>query len=281
MKTPNQDHPEMPSLHIYTLANDRVFNDFAVLANSIRYFNPYIGITLIPWDENILRCSQLCQQLNIEIQTHDLTMYDNLGSGFSHEFEKGRRIFRKFAAFFGKHERFLFLDADCIVLSSVEMMSASYEKSSNDILFYAHAAPNRNFTSPEFKAFAKQIIGHPEGYNAAFFLSRRNLFSFEFLRDVARNMRPLESHIGVKHEQAFLNYCCTVLSLTANVISRIDRGLYAAWDTNAKIICRDGKYYFDGRNQPAISVLHYSSHSWRSGVNAGLYRRYLELPLGA
>lgn len=264
-------------MRIYTLGNDRVHDDLRVLLSSLRTFNPHIPTTVIPWDDNILRTELLCKEFNATLMKKDLVCYDALGSHFSKSHEKGNRIFRKFASFHECSDSFLFLDADCIVLGDISDYFSSFSSAGTDVLFYARSGRDRNFSESDIKAVSERILGNSEGYNAAWFMSRGDLFPFHLLDCLATRMRTFERNFGLKHEQAFLNYLCLLCGCSVNVLNKINRKMAAAWNIEAKIIERNGKYYYDGRNQPPISVLHYSSAGWRTGVNRELYEFFLKI----
>jgi hypothetical protein len=263
-------------MQLYTLGNDRVGDDLHVLLASTRRFNPDLPITVIPWDDNIIRTAEMCRRFNANLIAPNLDVFDMLGAGFSRDHEKGRRIFRKFACFFAEAEHFLFLDADCVVLRSLDKIFEAQNATDAEIIFYARSGQNRNFSFPDIKSVSARVLGNAEGFNAAFFLSRKGIFPLPFLQAISTRLLALEQNFGIKHEQAYLNYCALCLGYKTKMIQEIMPKTFASWDTNARIVRRDDDYFFHERHQPPITILHYSSPHWRQGVNKNLYEEFLK-----
>jgi len=128
-------------LGIYTLANDRVYDQLIALLNSIRVnIDASIPICVIPFDQHIERV-----QKEVDIRPN-ITLFRNSESinrweKFAHEFveshpeaQKSReshprwyrgKLHRKFAAFDGIFEKFVFFDCDSLAMKPV---TAVFEK---------------------------------------------------------------------------------------------------------------------------------------------------------
>jgi hypothetical protein len=266
---------------IYTLGNDNVLNDIMALVGSLNESNPNLDITVIAYNNNITETEAFCSNSGVSLIKNDLEIFDRIGSSFSEEHEKGRHIFRKFASFFGAYDDFIFIDADCLVLGNIDSHFSAFSSKNFDIAFYTGAGLNRNFNKEDIKELADRVFGLREGFNAAYFISKKGIFSLQTLEDYAKFMARLEFLYGIKHEQAFLNYIILTMAIRPLHLMKDERRISPAWDNTSKIISDDcGNYYYEGRARTPINALHYSSPHWRSGLNKPLYERFIERSRG-
>ncbi len=260
---------------IYTLGNDKVIAELEVLIRSIRQYNTNIPISVIPFNESMTETRRLCSRYDVKIVDQDLSKFDQIGSTFTHPWEVGPKIFRKFHCFEGEFDSFLFLDADTIVLGSLEPYIELQNKRDHDLIFYTGSAANRNVNEPTFKAFASAIIPEwREGFNAAFILSHKGVFSFEFMEFMSRNMKALETKLGIKHEQAFLNYCAVVCASRTTSLRIVNASKFAPWNSESELVeTPEGFRYKDFAGDPVIA-LHFGGMNWGKGPNKSLLKRF-------
>jgi hypothetical protein len=247
------------------------------LVGSLNESNPNLDVTVIAYNDKIAETESFCVNSGVSLIQKNLEIFDRIGSGFSEEHEKGRHIFRKFASFFGDYDEFIFIDADCLVLGNIDSHFSAFLSKDSEIAFYTGAGIDRNFNKEDMKELADRVFGLREGFNAAYFLSRKGIFSISTLEDYARFMGRLETLHGIKHEQAFLNYIILNMGIRPLHLMKDERRISPAWDNTSRIISDDvGKYYYEGRARTPINALHYSSPHWRSGPNKALYERFIE-----
>ncbi|MEQ9358302.1 Npun_R2821/Npun_R2822 family protein [Coleofasciculus chthonoplastes] len=125
----------MSSFGIYTLANDAVYDQLVALLNSIEVnVSPDIPVCVIPYDERL-------ERVKPEVDSRaNVTLFDNRESiqrwedfatqvwaAYPAAKKKaitrppwGKGHYRRFAAFDGQFERFVFYDADSLAMKSVE-----------------------------------------------------------------------------------------------------------------------------------------------------------------
>lgn len=139
----------MNSLGIYTLANDMVYDQLIALLNSIKVnVDPDIPVCIIPFDNRLeLVKREVAARSNV-------TLFDDLSSiarweDFSHKFVAAHpeakrtmrkhsrwyqgKLHRKFSAFDGPFDKFVFFDADSLAMKPVTDVFTRLD--SNDFVF--------------------------------------------------------------------------------------------------------------------------------------------------
>jgi hypothetical protein len=148
----------MKPFGIYTLANDVVFDQLVALLNSIETnVSASIPICIIPFDDRI-------EAVKREVESRkNVTLFENQSSierweNFARSFVESHpevtkvehprwykgSLHRKFAAFDGEFEKFVFFDGDSLAMKPVEDI---WEKLKNyDFVFddWEHAKPPEN-----------------------------------------------------------------------------------------------------------------------------------------
>jgi hypothetical protein len=113
------------STGVYCLANDAVLDWFRPFLESLRRHDPMRRLVVIPYDDRISELERLSRQNGVELMG-DATLgeLDRLGGG----------RFRKLAAFWGPLDRFLFLDADTVVLGALDHLFAVLDDAGAELL---------------------------------------------------------------------------------------------------------------------------------------------------
>lgn len=186
----------MQDFGIYTLANDVIYDQLVALLNSIEVnVGAHIPVCIIPFDQRLQRVKE-------DISTRpNVTLFDDQRSierweAFAHGFAQahphaiqtkqahprwyGGKLHRKFAAFDGPFERFVFFDGDSLAMKPVGDVIARLD--TNDFVFddWEHAKANdqaaldipvieatRLFTAADIR---------PKLHCSSFFGSKRGLF---------------------------------------------------------------------------------------------------------
>ena len=107
---------------IYITANDQVMEQAIALLKSLRCYDPYTPVVLIPYDDQYQGVAEALRKYGVTVYP-DLAflkhlsqqLYDIFGAGF---FDKPNK-FRKHACWFGEFERFLYIDTDIIVFEKI------------------------------------------------------------------------------------------------------------------------------------------------------------------
>jgi hypothetical protein len=138
----------MPSFGIYTLANDAVFDQCVALLNSIeRNVSSEIPICVIPYNRNIEKIRQeIATRKNVTFFDNWLAIerWDNFFNSIWHFHPRtnaktnrsswyGGFGHRKFAAFDGNFDQFVFYDADTLAMKSIDKIVSQLQM--HDLVF--------------------------------------------------------------------------------------------------------------------------------------------------
>lgn len=122
----------MKSRAIYTLANDKLYDQVIALINSIRRnYNQEIPIIIIPYDDNIEKLKKLeLNNVSLFDKSESFKKWQNFAAEiWNHEsfqnnkqtlWYHGSNTIRKLCCFDGDYEKFLYIDSDELVMSSLE-----------------------------------------------------------------------------------------------------------------------------------------------------------------
>ncbi|MBO3461883.1 methionine synthase [Aetokthonos hydrillicola Thurmond2011] len=192
----------MKSFGIYTLANDIVYDQLVALLNSIEVnISPDIPVCIIPYDEQL---KQVKQEIAVR---NNVTLYDNWESiqrweNFAHKVwalhpdAKQLRFFhnwwstghlqRKMCVFDGDFDKFVFCDADTLVMKS---FSNIFDKLNQyEFIFddWVHTKP-RNKVSLNIELLENNGLFYekdirPRLHSSDFFASKGGLFNAKDLK---------------------------------------------------------------------------------------------------
>jgi hypothetical protein len=269
----------MPKFGVYTLANDNVLDQLDALYNSFRRYNAEMPIEVIPFDDDTVKLHKYCESRSIPMVHVCLEECDQIGKRVTTNEEKGYKIYRKFSAFCGKFDVFAFVDADTLILGDISDLCSIYDASGFDILFYARSLRDRNYQDASISALsAFANPGADNGFNAGFFLTRRDLFSLAFLDRLSSSGERLRRLLTRGHEQAFLNYAVAVTSARAGLLHTVAPQYAARWQAQEPIAeYSDGFCYQEDAQKLPIRILHWGGPLWGKGPNAGLVQKFSSL----
>ena len=196
----------METLGIYTLANDVVFDQLVALLNSIELnISPNIPVCVIPYDHRIERVKQeISSRENVTLFENRIALegWDNFVNQLweSHSRAKDSKrsrpgwyqgfVHRKFAAFDGEFDKFVFFDGDSLAMKPIDDI---FEKLNEyDLVFndWEHKKP-RDVTELDL-SIIEQKTGltedeiRPRLHCDSFFGSQKGLFSFNQLEDLKK-----------------------------------------------------------------------------------------------
>jgi hypothetical protein len=236
---------------------------------------------VIPFDDQTTELARYCSTRSVTLVDSYLADCDQIGQMVATKEEKGYKIYRKFAAFWGDFEAFAFIDSDTHILGYIGDLHEIYKNSGTDILFYARSSPDRNFKEGYLKDLAGAAnVGGNEGFNAGFFLTRRELFSLPFLAGLSAHGNWLRRVLTRGHEQAFLNYALAVTGTQAGMVHRASARYSAPWNAQDPIIESDtGFIYQSDRQRRPILILHWGGALWGKGPNARLVGMFSTPPV--
>lgn len=263
---------------ICTLANDWVYDQVVALLNSIEVNGGCeLPVCILPYDDQLDRLQELIRQRPQVQLFHDreiIARWDDfvariwalhpdarrrwnaIGSKGIHRMGTHRRL----CAFDGPFERFFYMDADTLLLSSIQPLARwldTYDWVSYDFQ-YKHLAHVYEVASPRlWQVFSPQTL-HDQVFCSGFYGSHRGLFSARQMHEFWQHLSDGEAEIlyPMAPDQTILNY----LVMRSNVPSvNLAHALSPAERTgnsaNSKHFQRrQGRLYDQGR---PLTYLHY------------------------
>ncbi|MDY6803891.1 MAG: hypothetical protein SXA11_08800 [Cyanobacteriota bacterium] len=196
----------MESKGIYTLANDAIFDQLVALLNSIEVnVSPNIPVCVIPYDDRLEKVRQeISTRENVTLfeDKSSLQVWDDFVNQLweahyrAKDSPKSRPgwyrgfVHRKFAAFDGEFEKFVFFDGDSLAMKPLDDVFEKLEE--YDLVFndWEHKKP-REVTELDLSVIEK-ITGltedeiRPKLHCDSFFGSKKDLFSVEKLEELKK-----------------------------------------------------------------------------------------------
>lgn len=212
---------------ICTLANDRVYEQLVALLNSIEaILGKNTPVCVYPYDnqtESIAR--EIAKRPNVQLydnqesiqgwdrfaqaawDTHAITRQreEKLGSKY-HRFGTHRR----YCAFDGPFKRFLYLDADTLLMGPVDFIFAQLETDDCIVYDFQYKDPTHvyNVNSPLLSQVFSQSRIKSEIFCSGFYASKKDLFPAQVRENLISKLKNGESDILYPQapDQTLLNY---------------------------------------------------------------------------
>jgi len=217
---------------IYTLANDVVFDQLVALLNSIRAnYSKDIPVCVIPYDDRMDKVKEeIKTRKNVFIFEDGkcIKKWEALGKKiwdvYSKDMPENQNIFgrhsihlhRKFCIFDGPFEEFAFLDADTLIMNSIEPFFKKL-KTKKFISYdyqYTDLSHVYNINSKKLFEIFNQNRINSEIFCVGFFVSKKTLFS---PKDIKKIMRDIKEEYDILYsrapEQSLLNYMIMKLNI--------------------------------------------------------------------
>jgi len=204
---------------ICTLANDYVFDQLVALLNSIDVvLGSQIPVCIYPFDDQTERISvEIAQRPNVFIYDHQASIdrWDQfMLSAAPERLNRSKfRLYgahRRFCAFDGPFDKFIYLDADTLVMNS---LTPVFEKLDNyDFVVYdfqfTDISKIYNANSPKLLQTFPQNRIESETFCSGFYGSKQGLFDSEKRNWLISNLQNGESEIlySGAGEQPLINY---------------------------------------------------------------------------
>lgn len=231
---------------VYFSANDAVYEWTVAFLNSFRQFNPKLRLILIPFDANIERLIQLQPQYGFEIyQDKSFAELEEIGQllELGHT-SSGPHWFRRYAAFWGPLDEFLYLDARVLTLADLEPLVRAPSSYDFDLLHY-DCALNQVYQPGPLR---RQILraGRGRGFLSGMWASRKSLFTLDEFEKLGQEALAVRDQLNPRNtDQAFINYCCDMKPVRCGHFAEVLGGICQfAWAHQpGKIYKESGKYY--------------------------------------
>jgi hypothetical protein len=191
---------------VYFLADDFASEWTIALLNSLHAYAPMSRVWCIPFSEEISGLRQLAGRFGFGIYDDtSLLELDNIAHSLLPDIGRMAGTFRKLTVFWGPLERFIYLDADVVILGDVEPLFITLLKTNYDLL-YAHADLEMAYKPGPFRErMVRKYQTH--GFVTGVWASTLGQLSLaeicEFSAEVASDIGSFAPTL----EQPFVNYC--------------------------------------------------------------------------
>jgi hypothetical protein len=212
---------------ICTLANDVVYDQWVALLNSIEVNAPGLPICVYPYDDRLDRiAAEIAQRPHVQLYQDLASIYrwdqffkavwdchptakalwQKLGSSEYHRFGTHRR----FCAFDGPFDRFLYLDADTLLLKNVDFIFRKLDEFDWVIYDFQHKDPSHVYAVASAKlpeVFPPERI-QSEIFCSGLYATRRDIFDSDQLDFLLQQLASGEAEIlyPMAADQPILNY---------------------------------------------------------------------------
>jgi hypothetical protein len=226
---------------ICTLANDRVYDQLIALLNSIESITgSETPVCVYPYDDNIERiATEIAKRPNVTLysdrdsietwdnfaraawDTHPTARqrWANIGSQDYHRFGTHRR----YCAFDGPFDRFLYMDADTLLIDSVKSIFSQLDRSDCVVYDFQYKDPSHvyDLSSPKLTEIFPKSRVETEIFCSGFYASKKDLFSPDKRNWLIEQLQSGESEIlyPMAPDQTLINYMmmrsqCSIYNLS-------------------------------------------------------------------
>lgn len=212
---------------IYILANDVVYDQLIALLNSLEVNASQFPICIIPYDHRLDKVRQAIQdreQVQIFEDTDCIAKWEDFSAQVwkthpvaqttwqqAESFKVHRLgMHRRFCGFDGPFERFIYLDADILVLNSLESIFHQLDECDWVVYDFQYKDPSHvyNLESENLFGIFDQARIESEIFCAGMYASKRGLFNTEQIDWLIAQLKQGESEILYMPgpDQSVLNY---------------------------------------------------------------------------
>jgi hypothetical protein len=209
---------------ICTLANDKVYDQLVALLNSIEaILGGNTPVCIYPFDERTERIAgEIAKRPNVflyddleSLQRWDEFMLEASPASMNRKY----RIYgghRRFCAFDGPFDRFVYMDADTLLMNSLDTIFQKLDEFDCVVYDFQFGSPDKiyNVNSPKLlKVFSQERL-KSEIFCSGFYGSKRGLFSQERRKWLLSKLKESEAEILYPTgDQPVLNYMYMRLGL--------------------------------------------------------------------
>jgi hypothetical protein len=267
---------------VYFSANDLVYDWAIAFLNSFRKFNPDLRLILIPFNDDCDRIFQLRSQYNFDIYIDPtFDRLEAIGQAFElGHTPNGKYWFRRYAAFWGELDRFIYLDVRQVVLADLTPMIAALDEFDFELLHY-DCAIDQVYQSGKFRReMLKQRRGR--GFLSGLWAAQAGLFSIEEFELLAVSALEIRAQLNPRNtDQAFINYCCDIKPIRCGQIAEVIGGICDnGWARKSgQIYEADGIYrlwdYGGLEHKKQVILLHWAGYKLSATMpHRNLFDRY-------
>ena len=196
-------------MNVFTMANDRMKLSFKRFCRFLFGFNPDAALRVIPFDKDIREIEKITRSFGAQIVEPEPGLDEVARKVFgTGEYRPGIpswRYARKFNAFLGHSEPFIFLDCNQVIVHDLQPLMTAVAERRVDMAFGARSMRHRSVPLVLLHRFYDLVSpGLGVGYNAALVVSRGGAVQLDLMQGIfsARTRRL----IGKAPEQGMLAY---------------------------------------------------------------------------
>lgn len=228
---------------VYVLGNDAILSWIRSFVRSFRRYNARVPLCFIPFDDHTAASEALVTAAGGTVLRNPelFARLDAIG----HSLELGLtpygpHWFRRFAAFHGNFEKFLYLDARVVVLGPLEPIVADVRPGEVDLVHFDRMINEVYRDGVVRQEFVRAGLGR--GFNSGMWASRRGLFTIAQMESVAVALRDVRDQMNPRNtDQFFLNYLCDSGRVNAVHFADLhEEYAHACWAGDGGEIYREG-----------------------------------------
>jgi hypothetical protein len=243
------------------LGNDAVIDWLIAFCASFCRHNPDLPLTLIPFDEQIERSRELITDYGYTVFAGpSLEQMDRLGDAYFPGDPIKLHTMRKFCAW-ESYRTFLYLDADVVVLRSLQPYFDALDSSGADFMHFATDMSQVYRPGPLLE---RMLSEHDSaGFNSGVFIGRRGQLTTERVVALADSVADLRPQFVDNLEQTFINYCVDVTDLRkADANEELDSmavagALMRIVGSGDDFVLEDRRVPYSGR---PVSLIHWAGY---------------------
>jgi hypothetical protein len=226
---------------IYILANDVVYDQLVALLNSLEVHAGNYPICILPYDDRLERVrEEIKNRSNVEIfaDASAIELWENFSeqvwkahpNAFKIWEEKGisgvyrMGMHRRFCGFDGVFDRFIYLDADILVLNSLDYIFQQLDKSDFVTYDFQYKDPTHvyNVNSPQLANIFSKSRVDSEIFCAGMYGSKKGIFDAQKRNQLLSQLQGGDAEILYMNapDQTILNYMVMSSGISSYNFSR-------------------------------------------------------------
>jgi hypothetical protein len=260
---------------IYFSANDKVYNWTLAFLRSFREHNPELPLYLIPFDSDFEAIKGLSKKFDFGIY-EDHTSFDALEElGAAYELghsEYGKYWFRRYAAFWGPLDVFMYLDCRQLILGDLNLVLNALVNDQLDFMYY-DLALDQVYEPGELRlSFLLQKGGR--GFNSGRWAARKNIFSKDELLTLGYESLNYRDQLNPRNtDQAFINYCIDKKPdlKTVHFTEYLGNYIQQGWAGQSGKLYKDGQFFYwwdygGLEHKKKVLLLHWAGFGWTDAL---------------
>jgi hypothetical protein len=195
---------------VYVLTNDAMHAWTKSFIASFRRYNPSLPLCLIPFDHSFRRVAALVEAAGGTVldRPDDFRRLDIMGETLEMGFTPyGKHWFRRFAAFDGPFDRFMYLDTRVVVLGPLQPIIDEVAAGVCDLVHFDRMINEVYCEGPIRRQFV--LAGGGRGFNSGMWASRAGLFTMDQMERATTTLAQCRDQMNPRNtDQFFLNFLC-------------------------------------------------------------------------